>query len=93
MKRKKRGAQGIAEFRQLVIDPGRNAWEECSRDEAVCFKPLQRERKHPLRYAADPSLNFVVAQLSFRKRTDDHDGPLIPDARQHIGKPFAIGSG
>ncbi len=52
-------AKGLTQFRQFVIHPRRNTWEQRSCDDAVRLEPLQRQGEHSLRDAADAPLNLV----------------------------------
>ena len=78
-----------AKFGQLIVHAWWDDREQRARDDAVRFQPLQGQRKHALRDAADPPLDFVVAKRASGKSADYQNRPLVADAHQNFGEAFA----
>jgi len=90
MKWNERAPERHSQFRQLIVHARWDTREESAGYDPVRFQPLQGQRQHSLGDTAHAPLDFVVAQLPFRKRAHDQDGPLVADAHQNFGKSFAV---
>jgi channel protein (hemolysin III family) len=76
--------QTHTEFRQRVVDSGRDDRVHGSRDQAVALQSAQRLGEHLGAHPVDPFRQLGVALRPLRERDDDQHAPGVADAVENL---------